>query len=230
MCLAQQREPAKGPTRHVSVLLMSDPLALFSVMFSWLVAMGALFMSYRSGSEQRRHEERLARQQRGWDKMLEGLFDVISSCRFLADAIDRRGSMEVIEELDAERGAFQSAVKEHLGVSEIGVRVADVVDRLNHLVPIVEVYASTECRDAFHDLRRMLRDSGYDPRAADRLDAVRRSKSAAIDAKDYQGAATARRLERAVLEDARSRLTIDLGETRARAERLIDAARNDLDW
>jgi hypothetical protein len=119
-------------------------------------------------------------------------------------------------------------VQEHLGVSEVGVRVADVVDRLDHLVPIVEVYGSPECRDAFHALRQVLRDSGYDPRAPERVDAIRRGKSAAIDAKDYRGAATARRLEREVLENARSRLTVDLDETRAKAERLIEAARKDL--
>ncbi len=34
---------------------MADPLAYLSVIGSWLVAMGALYASYRSGSEQRRH-------------------------------------------------------------------------------------------------------------------------------------------------------------------------------
>jgi hypothetical protein len=207
---------------------MPDPLVQVSVVFSWLVALGALVMLYRSGSEQRRHEERLARLERGWEKKSEGLFDVISSCRSLMDAIDKRGNLEVIETLDAERGPVEATAQEHLGVSEVGVRVAEVVDRLDHLLPIVEVYGSAECRDAFHDLREMLRGSGYDPSAAERLDAVRRGKSAAIDAKDYRGAATARRLEREVLEDARSRLTIDLDETRAKSERLIEVARSEL--
>jgi hypothetical protein len=72
---------------------MADPLALVSVAFSWLVAMGALYLSYRSGSEQRRHEERLARQERGWEKASAGLFDLVSSCRSLTDAIDKRGNL-----------------------------------------------------------------------------------------------------------------------------------------
>jgi hypothetical protein len=99
------------------------------------------------------------------------------------------------------------------------------VHRLQDLVPIVEVYGSTRCREAFEDLRRTLRDSGYDPRASDRLSAVRRGKVAAVDAKDYRSAATARRLEREILEAARTQLTIDLVQTREKAERLIDAAR-----
>jgi hypothetical protein len=207
---------------------MADPLAYTSVVSSWLVAMGALYASYRSSSEQRRHDGRLAHDARGWEKKAEGLFGVIAASRTLVDAIDRRGSLEAIEALDAERGDYEAAAHEHLGVSEVGVRVGDVVDRLQRLVPVVEVYASTECREAFHDLRRLLRDSGYDPRALERLEAVRRGKAAAIDTNDYRSASTARRLEREILEDARARLTIDVDSARAKAERLIEVAREDL--
>lgn len=207
---------------------MSDLLALLSVVFSWLVAMGALFLSYRNGNEQRRHAERLARQELGWERKSDGLFDVIATCRSLVDAIDRPGTFETMEALDAERGDYHATAREHVGVSEIGAKVADAVERLRELVPVVEVYGSAECRDAFHGLRQQLRDSGYDPRASDRLEAIRRGKVAAIDAKDYRSAATARRLEREVLEDARTRLTIDLDDTRAKAERLIEATRGSL--
>jgi hypothetical protein len=207
---------------------MADPLAYTSVVSSWLVAMGALYASYRSSTEQRRHDERLAHDARGWEKKAEGLFGVIAASRTLIDAIDRRGSLEAIEALDAERGDYEAAAHEHLGVSEVGVRVGDVVDRLQRLVPVVEVYASKDCRGAFHDLRELLRSSGYDPRASERLEAVRRSKGAAIDTHDYRSATTARRLERELLEDARARLTIDLDVTRAKAERLVKLAREDL--
>ncbi len=207
---------------------MADPLAYLSVIGSWLVAMGALYASYRSGSEQRRHEERLVQRQHGWQHKAEGLFGVVAAGRTLVDAIDQRGSLEVIETLDGERGDYEASTHEHLGVSEIGVKVGDVADRLQRLVPVVEVYATPECRDAFHDLRRLLQGSGYDPRASERLEAVRRGKAAAIDARDYRSAATARRLERELLEDARSKLTIDLNDARARAERLIACAREDL--
>ena len=211
-----------------TVLPMADPLAYTSVVSSWLVAMGALYASYRSSSEQRGHEERLARLERGWERKAEGLFGVVAASRTLIDAIDRRGSLEAIEALDGERGDYEAAAHEHLGVSDVGIRVGDVVDRLQRLVPVVEVYGSTECREAFHDLRRLLRDSGYDPRAPERLEAVRRGKVAAIDAKDYRSATTARRLERELLEDARARLAIDLDVARSKAERLIEVAREDL--
>jgi hypothetical protein len=207
---------------------MADPLAYTSVVGSWLVAMGALFTSYRSGSEQRRHEERLAHQERGWEKKSEGLFDLIATSRSLVDAIDRRGSLEHVEALDGQRGDYEATSREQVGVSEIGVRVADVADRLQRLVPVVEVYCAPECRDAFHDLRQLLRNSGYDPRASERLEAVRRGKVAAMDAKDYRSAATAGRLEREVLEDARAQLTIDLPDAREKAVRLLEAARRDL--
>ena len=208
---------------------MPDAIALLSIIFSWLVAMACLFISYRSGRDQRAHQERLAYDARSWQTKSEGLFDLIATCRSLADAIERPGSIETMEALDAERGEYEASTHEHIGVSEIGVKVADAVERLRDLVPIVEVYGSASCRQAFHDLRRLLRDSGYDPRASDRLEAIRRGKVAAIDAKDYRSAATARRLEREVLDDARARLTLDLSQAQAKAERLIDAARESVE-
>lgn len=207
---------------------MADPLAFTSVVASGLVALGALVVFYLNGSQQRRHESRLAYEERSWRRKSEGLFDVVATCRSLIDAIDRPGSLDVIETLDRERGDYQATVQEYIGVSEVGVRVGDVVQRLHELVPVVELYGSKACREAFDDLRRLLRDSGYDPRAADRLASVRRGKLAAIDAKDYRSAATARRLEREVLEDARTRLTIDLDETRAKAVRLVEATRESI--
>ncbi|MGZ4580658.1 MAG: hypothetical protein ACXVXG_08485, partial [Nocardioidaceae bacterium] len=68
----------------------------------------------------------------------------------------------------------------------------------------------------------------YDPRAGERLAAVQRSKMAAVDGEDFRGAATARRMERQVLEDARTKLELDLDQTRALAERLIDTVRDSL--
>lgn len=216
------------PGRLAYLAPMADPVALTSVIASGLVALGGLALTYRSGREQRRHEARLANDGRAWSLKSEGLFDLIATCRSLMDAIDRPGSIDVIETLDLERGDYQATIQEHIGVSEIGIRVGDVVDRFNELVPVVEVYGSPSCRLGFDQLRRMLRDSGYDPRASDRLAAVRRSKAAAIDAKDYRGAATARRLEREILEEARTRLTIDLDDARAKADGLVDAARESL--
>ena len=207
---------------------MADPVALTSVVTSGLVAVTAFVTTYRGNVEQRRHQERLDHQGRSWQRESEGLFDLVTTCRALVDAIERPGSIDAMQALDLERGDYEASAREHIGVSEIGVRVGDVVHRLHELVPIVEVYGSPECREAFHDLRQLLLDSGYDPRAADRLDSIRRGKAAAVDAKDYRSAATARRLEREVLDDARNRLTIDLPETRAKAELLIDAARANL--
>ncbi|HEX6249763.1 MAG TPA: hypothetical protein VFZ64_17995 [Nocardioidaceae bacterium] len=208
---------------------MSDPVALTSVVVSGLVALGALAVSFRSGVLQRRHEQRMAHDERSWTTRSDGLFAVVGACRALVDAIDRPGSFEAIETLDLERGDYEATAHEHIGVSEIGVKVGDVADRLSTLVPVVEVYGSAEARAAFHELRRMLRDSDYDPHAADRLAAIRRGKVAAIDAKDYRSAATARRLEREVLEAARARLAVDLDELRGRAETVIEEIRAGLD-
>lgn len=207
---------------------MVDPVALTSVITSGLVGLGAVALSYRSGQEQRRQGRRLAFEDRSWQRKSEGLFDVIATCRSLIDAIDRPGNLEAVEAFDHERGEYQATVREHVGVSEIGIRVGEVVDRLQDLLPVVEVYGSARCRDAFDDLRRLLRDSGYDPRASERLAAVRRGKAAAVEAKDYHSAATARRLEREVLDDARARLTIGLPQTRAKAQAVIDTARESL--
>ncbi len=207
---------------------MPDTVALTSVATSGLVAVTAFVATYRNSKDQRRHDRRLEDDKRSWQRRTDGMFDLVATCRSLADSIDRPGNFDAIEALDAERGDYEAASREHIGVSEIGVRVGDVLHRLHTLMPVIEIYGSAECREAFEDLRQTLRDSGYDPRAADRLASVRRGKAAAVDAKDYHSAATARRLEREVLEDARARLTIDLDETRQKAARLIEAARADV--
>ncbi len=220
------RSAAARPPR--TVLPMTDAVALTSVIASGLLALGVVVLGYRTAREQRRQERQRDHDARAWERKADGLFDVVATARALIDAIDRPGNLDAIEAFDLERGDYQSTVREHVGVSEVGVRVGEVAERLHRLVPVVEVYGSPACREALHDLRTALRDSGHDPRAADRLAGIRRGKAAAVEAKDYHSAATARRLERELLEHARTRLTIELPDTRARAQRLIDAARADL--
>lgn len=204
---------------------MTDPVALTSVVSSGLVALVGLGVAYQMSREQRRHDLVRARAERTWSGEAQGMADLVATCRSLVDALDRPGSFDAIAELDLERGDYEATVREHVGVSEIGVRVGDVTRRLHELVPAVELYGSPECRTAFGGLRWHLRDSGYDPTASDRLAAIRRSKAAAIDARDYRSAATARRLERELLEEAKNRLVIDLDRTRELAEQVVTATR-----
>ena len=198
---------------------MADPVVLLSVTASTAVAIGGLGLAFLGAERERRHQERLAQQQRAWQATSDGLLNLVATCRALVDAI---------EALDRERGEYLATVHEHVGVSVIGVRVGDVVHRMQQLVSAVEVYGSRACREAFHELRKLLRDSGYDPRAGERLAAVQRSKTAAVDSDDFHGAATARRMERQVLEDARTTLNLDLDRARDLAERLIDSVRDSL--
>jgi len=207
---------------------MTDPVALTSVVSTGLVALVGLAVAYQMTRDQRRHDLVRARVERSWAVEAGGMADLVATCRSLVDALDRPGSFDAIAELDLERGDYEAAVREHLGVSEIGVRVGDVVRRLHELVAVVELYGSPQCREAFGQLRWHLRDSGYDPTASDRLAAIRRGKAAAIDSKDYRSAATARRLERELLEEARNRLTVDLDRTRELAEQLITATRESI--
>ncbi|MGZ4427345.1 MAG: hypothetical protein ACXVXC_01770 [Nocardioidaceae bacterium] len=207
---------------------MADPVVLLSVTASTAVAIGGLTLAFLGAERQRRHQERLAQQERAWQATSDGLLNLVATCRAMVDAIDRPGSIDAMEALDRERGEYLASVDEHVGVSVIGIRVGDVVHRMQQLVPAVEVYGSPACREAFHELRKLLRDSGYDPRAGERLAAVQRSKMAAVDGEDFRGAATARRMERQVLEDARTKLELDLDQTRALAERLIDTVRDSL--
>ncbi|MGZ4492889.1 MAG: hypothetical protein ACXVEU_19665 [Nocardioidaceae bacterium] len=207
---------------------MADPVVLLSVTASTAVAIGGLTLAFLGAERQRRHQERLAQQERAWQATSDGLLNLVATCRAMVDAIDRPGSIDAMEALDRERGEYLASVDEHVGVSVIGIRVGDVVHRMQQLVPAVEVYGSPPCREAFHELRKLLRDSGYDPRAGERLAAVQRSKMAAVDGEDFRGAATARRMERQVLEDARTKLELDLDQTRALAERLIDTVRDSL--
>jgi hypothetical protein len=204
---------------------MTDAVALTAVVSTGLVALVGLGVAFQMTREQRRHDLVRARAERVWSVEAEGMADLVATCRSLVDALDRPGSFDAIAELDLERGDYEATVREHVGVSEIGVRVGDVVRRLHELVAVVELYGSPECRKAFAELRWHLRDSGYDPTASDRLAAIRRGKTAAIESKDYRSAATARRLERELLEEARNRLDVDLDRTRELAEQVITATR-----
>ncbi|MGZ4468179.1 MAG: hypothetical protein ACXVXB_06835, partial [Nocardioidaceae bacterium] len=170
---------------------MADPVVLLSVTASTAVAIGGLTLAFLGAERQRRHQERLAQQERAWQATSDGLLNLVATCRAMVDAIDRPGSIDAMEALDRERGEYLASVDEHVGVSVIGIRVGDVVHRMQQLVPAVEVYGSPACREAFHELRKLLRDSGYDPRAGERLAAVQRSKMAAVDGEDFRGAATA---------------------------------------
>ena len=106
---------------------MTDPVALTSVVSTGLVALVGLAVAYQMTREQRRHDFVRARSERSWEVEADGMADLIATCRSLVDALDRPGSFDAIAELDLERGDYEATVREHLGVSEIGVRVGDVV-------------------------------------------------------------------------------------------------------
>lgn len=183
---------------------MPDTVALASVISSGLVAVGGLWVSYRSGRDQRLHEARLSYEERAWEKKSEGLYAAISTARGIVDV------------LRSARPAERNRIALTLPASR---------HRLDELVPIIEAYSSTECRDAFDRLRQILRDADTDILLPDRVAAVRARKEEAIDAQDFESAANFHRQERDLMRAAADRLGVDFDEVLRRAERLIQAAR-----
>ena len=96
---------------------MADWVALASVVSSGLVALGGLWLTYRTGHEQRKHEADLAYEERAWETKSEGLFKVIAAARVLVDTL--------------------SDPNEH-GRNTIGLVAFAVRDSLEEEVPLVE--------------------------------------------------------------------------------------------
>lgn len=183
---------------------MDSWVALASVVSSGLVALVGLWLTYRSGRDQRRHEKALAYEQRAWEKKSESLFAVINAARTLLDTM--------------------SAVTPSLR-DMIAFRVFSVADVLDEEVALVEAYASTDTIKAFHSLRDLLHSANSDLLLESRITKKRKAKEEAIDDQDFQTAARLRDEERQLMRSAVDRLGIDLDEVAKRAEALLAAAR-----
>lgn len=196
----------RGRTAH-TVQAMTDAVALISVASSGAVALGGLFVTYRSGREQRTHEAHQAFEARAWEVKSKGLFSSISAARSLIDTVTSPSKFRR---------------------QELGLVVPGALDRLNEALPAVESYASSECRSAFQALRSLLLSAKTDLLAPMRIADIRQAKERAIDAVDFAKAADLRDQERAVYAKATADLGIDSDEVRSRAETLIEAARASL--
>jgi hypothetical protein len=184
---------------------VADPVALTSVVSSGLVALGGLFVTYRSGREQRAHEARLAYEERAWEEKSSALFRVIAQTRGLLDVIQSTDEWER---------------------QELGVRAGTTLNALDDLVPVVESYASTACRSAFDTFRQLLRDAKPDTLAKVQLEMFREKKMDAIDAQDFVEAKRLVARERAVQEQATAALRLDVDKAVRVGQELIDAARS----
>lgn len=186
---------------------MDGWVALTSVIATGSVGLGGLLVSYRSGSEQRRHEASLAHSARVWEQKSEALLAVVTIARRMIDTLD----------------SPREVVRERFGLS-----LADVVWRLDELVAPIEAHASSECREAFDSLRSLLNQSKRDVGAEATIEAIRREKEDAIDAGNFEEAARLRNRERNRTKQVNEAHGLDADEVRMRARRLIETARESL--
>jgi hypothetical protein len=180
---------------------MADPVALVSVVSSGAVALGGLLVTYRSGREQRKHESGLAYEARAWERKSEALFGVIAAGRLLIDSIQSNDPA-------------------------LARVVHRVVLELEDVGPVVEAYASGECRTAFVELQHLLNGS-YELAMVERALYHHNVVLEVRVADDYNSAADVfhEDQEQRLLRDAKASLTFDLQTAQAWAEKLIDAAR-----
>lgn len=187
---------------------MADPVAIVSVVSSGLVALGGLYVNYRSGREQRKHEKRLSFEEHVWERKSEGLFGAIAASRVLLDTLDSRAPHDAKENLP--------------------LRLVEIAERLDDLLPVVEAYGSSECRYAFEDLRALLKSAAPDPRTSAVAYVAARGKEKAIDEADFAAASGWRDREKKALREMREALDLDLDEVRSHASRVIATSRESL--
>lgn len=174
-----------------------DAVALASVIVSGLVALGGLVVTYLNGRHQRRHERRLAYEERAWEKKSEGLLRVIATTRGLLDTVKVR----------------QGWRRDMIAVDLMGASRS-----LDELVAVVEAYASADCRSAFEELRTLLRESGFD------IELIRRQKEEAIDAGDFERAARLKDRDQGTWPRGDA-VDLDFNKVETSCLRLIETAR-----
>lgn len=178
-------------------------IATVSVVSSGLVALGTLGANFIGGERQRRHDADLNFEMRVWERKSEALFTVIERCRLVTDSD--------IPLTDGNR-------KFH------ALYLSKMLDALNGTRSTVEAFASSRCREELAGLIEALRTAGVKRYVGNRVDRFHQQRLDA-DPEDLSTRKRCQDLVRAAEEKAVADFDPDLRDLRARAERLLEAAR-----
>lgn len=179
-------------------------IAAISVVSSAVVAIGTVAVNFLSGERQRKHETDLDFEARVWEKKSAALFTVIEHCRALADS-----------------GPVTADNR-----TEYALALSRTLDDLQEVRSTVDAFASTRCREQLTDLIEALKafgvksDAGRDARHWSKM-----ALEALGQTHDSEAFAGYRHMQHDAENDAVADFDPDLPDLRARAERLLEAAR-----
>jgi hypothetical protein len=178
-------------------------IATVSVVSSATLAGLTIAANVLTGERQRRHEADLDFEKRVWERKSDALFEVIDLCRRVIDGMPLTDDNRLEYALD----------------------LSKTLDDLSARLSAVEAFASSRCRQELTDFMAALRDSGVKHAAGRSVDHFR-SKSGEVspleDLSQWQRYVDWRKEAEA---DAVADFKLDLPDLRARAERLLEAAR-----
>lgn len=190
-------------------------IATVSVVSSGLVALGSIAANFVGGERQRRHETDLDFEKRVWVEKSKTLFTVIKECRGIVDSDDPL--------TDDSRESWALYLSKRL-------------DTLTDAQATVEAFASTRCRAELTGLIDAMRSYGVKDYLGNRVDRLEKESYSLLEC-DPNTTPTSELLDdmkkrqrfRAWAEEARKEAVVDfapsLPDLQARAQRLIDAAR-----
>jgi hypothetical protein len=190
-------------------------IAAISVVSSGVVALGTIAANFVGGERQRKHETGLDFEKRVWERKSEALFTVIEECRTLLD---------VDEPLTDDSRTWWA------------LNLSRRLDALRDARSTVEALASSQCRNELGGLVQALRAQGVKDYVGHRVDRYEREwlEAMAPDSGTFvaglttesiqRGSRIRQRMEKAE-EQAVADFAPDLPDLRARAERLLEAAR-----
>lgn len=189
-----------------------DPLtviAVVSVVSSTVIALATILANFLSGERQRRHERRLAVEERTWEAFSAAIYRVIGGARSVLDALD-----------DVSGGGNES-----IALAGLAERNARFFDMVGEVLPMVEAHGADATRDRLISLRgevRWLRVS------EEQVEAARASQTAkwrAIEEGKFEDAAEIRHKQQGEAEGLR---IVHKPELEEQFVQLIDAARSSI--
>lgn len=178
-------------------------IATVSVLSSAALAGLTIAANVYGGERQRRHEADLDFEKRVWERKSEALFEVIRQCRSLADSA-------------------QSVTDENR--LTYALNMSKMLDTLHDNLSTVEAFASSKCREELSGFVEALRSGGVKHRHGRDVDHWR-DLAVETPIHDMQSKMLYSSWRKQSEAKAVADFDPDLDDLRARAERLLEAAR-----
>lgn len=162
-------------------------IALASVLSSTLVAVATIAFTFASGERQRKHERRLALEERVWEAFSSAIYRAILGARAVLDA------MADVREVE----------RNTPGLATLAERNEQFYEMVGEVLPMVEAHATSDLRDRLIALREAFRWLRVGEGEIEGVRAAERDKDRAIDNQDFELAAELRDRQRQQADNLR---------------------------